>query len=66
MSIGIQLPLMLLVDGGIAAISAENDMVNQTGITHNEARVALIPGLNTRMPQLGSPPATISFIFYPQ
>jgi len=53
-------------DGGNAAISAENDMVNEIGITHNEATVAIISGLNTWSPQLGSPPATISVIFYPQ
>ena len=66
MSVGVQLPLMHLVDGGNAAISAENDMVNEIGITHDEAKVALISGSITRTPQLGSPPATISVIFYPQ
>ena len=49
MSVGVQLPLMHLVYGGNAAISAENDMVNEIGITHDEAKVALISELNTRM-----------------
>lgn len=49
MSVGVQLPLMHLVDGGNAAISAENDMVNEIGITDDEAKVALISELNTRM-----------------
>ena len=40
---------MHLVDGGNAAISAENDMVNEIGITHDEEKVALISELNTRM-----------------
>ena len=66
MSVGVQLTLMLLIDGGNAAISAENDVVNEIGITHDEAKVALISGSITRTPQLGSPPATISVIFYPQ
>jgi hypothetical protein len=57
---------MLLIDGGNAAISAENDVVNEIGLTHDEAKVALISGSITRTPQLGSPPATISVIFYPQ
>ena len=66
MSVGVQLTLMLLIDGGNAAISAENDVVNEIGLTHDEAKVALISGSITRTPQLGSPPATISVIFYPQ
>ena len=41
-------------------------VVNEIGITHDEAKVALISGSITRTPQLGSPPATISVIFYPQ
>ena len=46
MSVGVQLPLMHLVDGGYAAISAENDVVNEIGITLDEAKVALISDLN--------------------
>ena len=51
MSVGVQLPLMLLIDGGNAAISAENDVVNEIGLTHDEAKVALISGSITRTPQ---------------
>ncbi len=39
MHIGIQLTLMLLVNGLGAAISAEYDVINKIGVTHNVAKV---------------------------
>ena len=49
---------MLLIDGWNTAMSAEYDMINEMGITHNGTKVSIIPRLHNPWPSTGSPPAT--------
>ncbi len=64
-NIGIQLPLMLLVNGWEATVSAKDDMINKMGITHDGAKVHRMLQLHKTCRAVGSPPATSSYIAIP-
>ena len=64
-NIGIQLPLMLLVNGWEATVSAKDDMINKMGITHDGAKVHRMLQLHKTCRAVGSPPATFIRIAVP-
>ena len=63
--IGIQFPLMLLVNGWEAAMSAKDDMVDKIGITHDGTKVHKMPQLHKTCRAVGSPPATFTWTSTP-
>ena len=63
--IGIQLTLMLLVNGWEASVSAKDDMVNKIGITHDGTKVHKMPQLHKTCRAVGSPPATFTWTSTP-
>ena len=64
-NIGIQFPLMLLVNGWEAAMSAKDDMVDKIGITHDGTKVHKMPHLHKTCRAVGSPPATFTWTSTP-
>ncbi len=61
-NIGIQIPLMLLINSRDAAMSTKDDMIDKMGITHDGAKVHRMLQLHKTCLAVGSPPAT--FILY--
>ena len=41
-NIGIQLTLMLLINSREAAMGTEYDMIDEMGVTHNDAKIVII------------------------
>ena len=64
-NIGIQLAFMLLINSREAAMSAEDNMINKMGITHDGAKVHRILQLHNTRQAVGSPPATFIRIAVP-
>ena len=64
-NIGIQLTFMLLIYGREAAMSAEDDMIDKMGITHDGTKVHRMPQLHKTCRAVGSPPATFTCMAIP-